>query len=246
VTSLIRAELLKQRSIRTNLGLVAGLLGLVVFAVVLHGFGLSARDVDSRSDQMTMLFGWGEKLGALFAALVGAMSITGEIRHGTIRPTFLVTPRRGRVVAAKVVVSTLVGAGLGLIAAALAAGLGSAALAARGLDIRLDGGDYAQLVAGAAVAASLWGALGVGLGALARDQVPTLIGICTWLLFVENLLVVYASDIGRFAPGAAGQAIAGQEPGKLLAPVLGALVLALYSAAGSLVGSRTTSRRDAP
>jgi ABC-2 type transport system permease protein len=246
VSALIRAELLKQRSIRTNLGLFAGLLGLVLFAVLLHGFGLSARDVDSRSDQMTMVFGWGEKLAALFAALVGAMSITGEIRHGTIRPTFLVTPQRGPVVAAKIVVSTLVGAGLGVVAAALAAGLGSAAFAARGIDIRLDGGDYAQVVAGAAAAAALWGALGVGLGAVVRDQVPTLIGICTWLLFVENLLVVYVADVGRFAPGAAGQAIAGQEPGTLLAPALGALVLALYSVAGSLVGSRTTSRRDVP
>ena len=33
------------------------------------------------------------------------MAITSEFRHGTIRSTFLVTPRRSRVIAAKVVAS---------------------------------------------------------------------------------------------------------------------------------------------
>ena len=103
----LRAELLKQRSIRTNLGLFAGMLGLVLFAVSLHGFGLAAEHVDSRSDQLTVLFGRGEFLAVLFAALLGALSITGEIRHGTIRPTFLVTPRRDRIIAAKVWVTAV-------------------------------------------------------------------------------------------------------------------------------------------
>jgi hypothetical protein len=48
-----------------------------------------------------MVLGRGEFLAALFAALLGAMSIPAEIRHGTIRSTFLVTPaprsrRRGQ------------------------------------------------------------------------------------------------------------------------------------------------------
>ena len=60
------------------------------------------------------VFGRGEFLGALFAALLGALSITTEIRHGTIRPTFLFTPRRGRVLWAKVWASVLIGAGFGL------------------------------------------------------------------------------------------------------------------------------------
>jgi len=127
-------------------------------------------------------------LGTLFAALLGAMSITGEFRHGTIRPTFLTTPRRGRVVAAKVWASMLIGVAFGLIAAAVAAGVGSAALAARGVKIQLDGGDYALLLAGGAAAAGLWAAIGVGLGAVVRNQVPTVVGLCAWLLFVEGLL----------------------------------------------------------
>lgn len=242
----LRSELLKQRSVPTNLGLLAGMLGLVAFAVLLHGFGLRAESIGTKADQL-MVFGRGEFLGALFAALLGALSVTSEFRHGTIRPTFLVMPRRGRVVAAKVWASSLIGAGFGFTACAIAAGVGTAALRARGIDVQLDVGDYALLLAGGTAAAALWAAIGVGLGAVVRNQVPTLVGICAWLLFVEGLLVGDAIDIteiGRFAPGALGEALSGQDPGALLDPPLGGLVLALYAAAFGAAGLIATTRRD--
>jgi ABC-2 type transport system permease protein len=239
----LRSELLKQRSTQTSLGLFAGMLGLVLLAVLLHGFGLAAAGLAKRDNQL-MVFGRGEFLGALFAALLGAMSITGEIRHGTIRPTFLVSPWRGRVVAAKVGASTLIGAGFGLAASALAAGIGIAALRARGIDVKLDDGDYALLVAGGTAASALWAAIGVGLGAIVRDQVPTLIGISAWLLFVEGLFGEGFADISRFAPGTLGMAVSGQEPDTLLAPAVSLLLLALYAMAAAVAGWLATTRRD--
>lgn len=245
--ALLRAELLKQRSTRTGLSLFAAMLGLVLLAVLLHGFGLAAEDLGAPHVQL-MVFGRGEFLGVLFAALLGAMTMTAEIRHGTIRPTFLVSPRRGRVVAAKVLVSIVIGTGFGLVAGAVATAAGTAALRARGIDVQLDRGDYVLLVVGSAAAAALWAAIGVGVGALVRNQVPTLIGICAWLLFVEGLL---AGDIagglgyvGRFLPGAAASAISGQDPGTLLAPAIGLVLLASYAAATALAGALATSRRD--
>ena len=242
----LRAELFKQRSTRTALGLFAAMLGLVLLAVLLHSFGLAAENL-GRTSQQLMVFGPGELLGALFGALLGALSMTGEIRHGTIRPTFLVTPWRRRVVAAKVWVSMLIGAGFGLAAGAVAAVTGTAALRVRGIDVQLDAGDYALLLAGGAAAAALWAAIGVGVGAVLRNQVPTLVGLCAWLLFVEGLLVGDVADIGdvgRFAPGAAAAAISGQDPDTLLAPALGLVLLALYAAAAAVAGALATSRRD--
>ena len=245
--ALLRAELLKQRSTRTAIALFAAMLGLVLLAVLLHGFGLPAEDLGS-TDVQLMVFGRGEFLAVLFAALLGAMSITTEIRHGTIRSTFLVTPRRGRVVAAKVSVSILLGTGFGLAAGAVAAAAGAAALRARGIDVQLDQNDHVLMIVGSAAAAALWAAIGVGVGALVRNQVPTLIGICAWLLFVEGLLAGDITgglgDIGRLLPGAAAAAISGQDPETLLAPAVGLALLASYAAATALAGALATSRRD--
>jgi ABC-2 type transport system permease protein len=245
--ALLRAELLKQRSTRTTLGLLAAMLGLVLLAVLLHSFGLRAGDLVDPHVQL-MVLGRGEFLGALFAALLGAMSITAEIRHGTIRPTFLFSPRRGRVIAAKASVSILIGAGFGLVAGAVAVAAGTAVLRARGIHVQLDGGDYVLLVVGSAAAAALWAAIGVGVGAVIRNQVPTLVGICAWLLFVEGLLAGDVAgglgDVGRLLPGAAGAAISGQDPGTLLPPAAGLALLASYAAAAALAGAFATSRRD--
>jgi ABC-2 type transport system permease protein len=246
VRALLRAELLKQHSTRTGLGLFAAMLGLVLLAVLLHGIALPAEDLGDPHVQL-MVLGRGEFLGVLFAALLGAMSITAEIRHGTIRPTFLFSPRRGRVVIAKVSVSILIGAGFGLVAGAVAVAAGTAALGARGIDARLDGGDYVLLVIGSGAAAALWAAIGVSVGALVRNQVPALIGLCAWLLFVEGLLagdVGGLGDVGRFLPGAAAAAISGQDPGTLLVPAVGLVLLASYAAAAALAGALVTSRRD--
>jgi ABC-2 type transport system permease protein len=245
VRAQLRSELLKQRSTPANLGLLSALLGLVALAVTLHGIGLRASELADRDNQL-MVFGRGEFLGALFAGLLGAMSITAEIRHGTIRPTFLVTPGRGRVVTAKVWVSVLIGAGFGLAASALAAGVGAAVFSARGVELQLGGGDYTLLIAGGTAAAALWGAIGVGIGAVVRDQVPALIGISAWLLFIEGLFGGNLADVIKFAPGALGMAASGQEPDTLLAPSLSLFLLALYGAAAGMAGLIATSRRDVP
>jgi len=141
LTTQLHSELLKHRSTFTNLELLLAMLALILLAVLLHALSLPADRLASASDQV-QVFRFGPLLGALFAGLVGALSITGEIRHGTIRPTFLITPRRGRVIAAKIVASGLVGIVFGLVAVGVAVGVGGAVLAARGIPITLDRGDY--------------------------------------------------------------------------------------------------------
>jgi ABC-2 type transport system permease protein len=243
--ALVRSEWLKQRSTRTSLGLFAAMTGLVLLAVMLHSL-LPAEELGGARIQL-MVLGRGEFLGALFAALLGALSITAEIRHGTIRPTFLCSPRRARVIAAKVSVSIAMGAGFGIAAGAVAVSVGTAALRARGIDLQLDGADQVLLVVGSGAAAALWAAIGVGIGALVGHQVPTLVGICAWLLFVEGLLagdLVGLGDVGRLLPGSAAAAISGQDPGTLLSPAAGLALLAAYAAATALVGAVGIARRD--
>ena len=103
MTDQLLSELRKMRSTRTNLGLLAGMIALTLLTVLINGFALSATELQSHDNQHTLLSAGTS--GALFAALIGVMAITSEIRHGTIRPTFVVTPHRTRVIAAKVVAS---------------------------------------------------------------------------------------------------------------------------------------------
>jgi len=243
----LRSELLKQRTTRTNLLLVLWMVGLVALVVLLHVFSFSVQTL-GRHDNQLKVVGLGTSIGALFASLLGAMSITGEIRHGTIRPTFLATPRRARVIAAKVAASALAGIAVGLLAEALTAGMEAAGLAARGVHIELSGGDYVRLLAGGAVAAALFAAIGVGVGAVVRNQVAAVVGLCVWLLFIEPILLGDVPSAAKFAPGASAGAITGaiqtQIAANLVAPALGVVLLAAYAAAASAAGSIATTRRD--
>ena len=244
MTAVLRAELLKLRSTKGAFGLAAAMLALVAFVVVIHGFGFEADGLEARTDQLDVVFAWGDVLSALFGGLLGAMSITTEIRHGTIRPTFLITPRRGRVVAAKAQSSIVVALIFGVLAGGVAVALGSWVLASRGIANQLRAGDVALLIAGSGGSGALWAAIGVGLGAIFRHQVPVLVGISAWLLFVENLLVAYAEDAGRLLPGAAAAASAGLNPDALLAPAAGALLLIAYAGVIAALGWLATTRRD--
>jgi hypothetical protein len=140
----------------------------------------------------------------------------------------------------------VVGIVFGLVAVGVAIGIGSAVLAARGIPITLDGSDYTLMPAGGIAAAALWAAIGLGVGALLRNQVATLVTIFLWLFFIENLLLDFVPGVGRFTPGAAAAAIAGLDRETLLAPGFGALMLVLYATAIAAAGSIATLRRDVP
>jgi ABC-type transport system involved in multi-copper enzyme maturation permease subunit len=247
VIAQLRSELLKQRTTRTTLILLGWMLGLILLVVLLHVFGLNATDLRKAANQ-PKVYGWGTSIGALFAALLGAISITSEFRTGTIRPTLLVTPNRATVIAAKVAAAALAGILVGLASEVLVSAIASAGLGIRGISITLSGGDFAQMVAGGAFAAALWAAIGIGVGAIVRNQVGAVVGLCVWLLLVESILIGDVPSAAKFSPGASAGALAGMiqnaSGGDLLAPALGALLLAAYAAVAAIAGLTLTNRRD--
>jgi ABC-2 type transport system permease protein len=243
VSGQLRSELLKQGSTQTTLLLFLAMFGLVALAVTMHVLALDVDQLSTRDHQLEV-FQVGTRAGMLFAGLAGAIAITAEIRYGTIRPTFLVTPRRGPVLAAKLAVGVLVGIVFGLLAELLMAGDAAVAYAARGIDNQLTGGDYLQLLAGGGAAAALWAAAGVGIGALVRNQVGVLVGLCAWMFLVESVSESFVPDFARLLPGGAGLALAGNSDE--LSAALAALVLVLYAAAAAAAGWLATLRRDIP
>jgi ABC-type transport system involved in multi-copper enzyme maturation permease subunit len=247
MSRLIRAELLKQRTTRASLILLGWMVGLILLVVLLHVLSLSRSDLSTVDGQLKVI-GWGTGIGALFASLLGAMSFTAEIRHGTIRPTFLATPRREQVIAAKLAAGALTGLAAGLLAEGLTAAIEAAGLAARGIHIQLTAGEYLQLFAGGAAAAALFAAIGLGIGAVVRQQVGAVVGLCVWLLLIETTLINNIPSAGKFAPGAAAGAIAGaiqtQSASKLAAPGIGIALLAAYAATAAAAAIALTNHRD--
>jgi ABC-2 type transport system permease protein len=242
MTDQLLAELRKMRSTRTNVGLLAGMVGLILLTVVLTGFVTEKPDLVGLEDQYALL-STGTS-AALFAALIGVMAITSEYRHGTIRPTFVVTPRRGRVVGAKVLSSLLMGVLFGLAAIGLSFGIGYAILAARDIPFALSTGDVLWLVLGTPVLTAAWAVLGVGIGALVRNQVFAVIGLILWAMIVDNLLRAVVPSIGGYTPVGASAAIIGDPTDYVLPAAAGGLLLLGYVAALVAAGALVVARRD--
>lgn len=238
----VRSELLKMRSTRTNLALVLAVLALVLLVLLIAGLAASESSFVTESDQRHLIAVGG--FSTVFAALIGIMSVTGEFRHGTIRPTFLFTPRRERVLGAKLLASLLMGIVLGLVAEGLAFALGLAVIRGRGLEFAPSSRDSLLLILGTVGQAALWAALGVGAGAVLRNQVAAVVGLIVWVFVVENILLGAVPRFGRFLPGPAGLALTGDDGEELLSPAVGGLVLAGWVVAFAAAGIALSLRRD--
>lgn len=240
--ALVRSELLKLRTTRTALGLIVGMVGLIVLFTLLgsllpHDYNLWDRK------QQWQVFSNGS-IASAFAAILGFMSMTTEFRHGTIRPTMLAAPRRERVLAAKLIATSIFGALLGAFGIALSFGLTKLCLSQRGIPTALSGSDVRLLIVGAIAAAALWGALGVSLGAVIRNQVGAIVGGLIWVLFVESLLFALVPSVGRYLPSTALNVLTQIETKHQLSIVAGVLVFCGYLVAATVAGVLVTDRRD--
>jgi hypothetical protein len=241
----LRSESYKWVSTRTNFGVLVGMVALVAAAILLHAFGLPLASLGTGEQQRGILIDVGANLGALFSALLGALSITSEFRTGTIRPTLLTRPRRQVVIAAKVIWSLAVGAVVGTLAATTAAAVGSIGLETRGLSVGVTAGDIGRLAVGTLLAGALWAAIGLGVGTIARAQVPTVVGLLVWLLFVENLLAGDLPTAHKYAPGALSQTLAGSTRDAVLTSApLAAVLLIGYATVAATLAANTMARRD--
>jgi ABC-type transport system involved in multi-copper enzyme maturation permease subunit len=177
----------------------------------------------------------------LLATFAGVLAVTSEFRYGTIRPTLLIQPRRRVVFTAKLAVAGLTGVLFGAVCIALSLGAGLAIFAVRGIDVAPTGADVVGLVAGTIATAALSALLGVAIGTLIRNQVGAVVA---YAFLVDATLFTAAPEVGRFLPGKAGDALAGQPVEHLLAPGAGAVVLAAWTLAFVAAATVRNDRSD--
>jgi ABC-type transport system involved in multi-copper enzyme maturation permease subunit len=237
-----KAELLKVRSTRTTVGLLLGMVVLVLLFALLTGLLSDASALSTREDQR-QLFSLGS-LAGIFAALAGVLLVSSEYRYGTIRPTILFTPDRTRVLVAKLAAGALAGIAFGVVGEGIGWAIGYAILAGRDITFVLTGGDVALLALGGLAGIAMWATIGVGLGAIIRNQVGAVITLLAWGFIVDNLLFGLVPAVGRFTPTRAQDALVGLTMKHLLTPAAAALVLVAWTAALAVIALVMTARRD--
>jgi ABC-2 type transport system permease protein len=247
MTRLVRAELRKlwtTRTARVLLALTAaGTAALAVLVLALTGRPGQPALGD---DALAQLVAAPNGPLTLAALVLGILGMAGEFRHGTATSTFLVTPVRGRVVAAKLVAAAVAGLAIALVAVAVVLAIALPWLPAKGVEVGLADPDLAGRAAGLAAAVALSAVLGTGLGALLRNQVAAVIaGLLLWQGGVADLLVgvLRRPGLGRWLPD--GAVLALTAPGDGTLPMwAGGVVLAAYGLVLALIGGRLVARRD--
>jgi ABC-2 type transport system permease protein len=245
MTRVIAAELLKLRTTRTFYGVTLGALALVG---LISTAASAVSTFDAHDPAVTDMLAIAA-LAQTFALVLGILAVSTEFRHGTLTPTLLTVPDRVRLVLAKLAAHTAAGLALGAVACALCAALVLGILSAREIDPRVDGGEIAAFVAGGAAATALFAALGVGLGALVRNQVGAIVGALAYLLAIEPILAFMPGiheSVQRYGLTGAAGAMTGTsgDPTIMLDPVPASLLLTAYAAAFIVLGIATLRRRD--
>jgi len=236
-------ELLKLRTVRMP-WILLGASQLVILAGV---SGLMVGDPDL-ADPATVVEAVGHVgLVSLFALVLGVLAVAGEHRHGTAADTYLSTPRRARVVLAKLGVTVLAGAGLGVLAAVTALAATATWYAALGETPDLWSGEVLRTIGGAVAWCAGFAAIGVGIGALIRNLAGAITTVLVWIALVEGVVGELVGDLARWLPFRSGTALgnlpaAGGVEG--LTQQQGGLALIAYTVLFAVLGISATVWRD--
>lgn len=198
----------------------------------------------------------GLQVGYLLTLAIGVLTVGAEYRHKTITGTFLSTPKRAKVMVAKVVALLGIGALYGAVSVLSGFAVGAVILQMKGHAIWPDA-TVTRTLALALLVLGLWALIGLGIGILIPNQIAALfiaIGVA-WIVEPLLTLLFTTQSWGRgwvkFFPSSATNSIIGtssQGGTGLSAPAFewwgAALVLVAYAAIMAAIGTIMTLRRD--
>ncbi len=243
--NLINAELLKLRTTRAFWAYVASIVVFVPVSIVLSITVGNDQNPLTTSDGIRGVFSAASS-GGLMAVLLGITMSAGEFRNNTATPTFLITPDRRRVMAAKVLAGGLLGGVLAVVSAILTVAVATPWLHARGIDVDLLSADVISPIAGALLSVALSVVFGIGIGGVIHNQTIAITVLVVWTSVIEALLTGFVPEVGRWLPTGAASALGGTWTieGGLLPFWAAALVLTGYCASAAAVGTHLITRKD--
>jgi ABC-2 type transport system permease protein len=252
--NLLRAEWRKVTTVKLGWGMLLGAMGVSALFVVAE----IASNGATRSVALPLTDPGTQKAIAatastayLFSIVVGIILITTEFRHFTSRPTFLIEPRRGLVIVAKIIVAAVVGVIYGVACASVTAAVMIPWFAAKGITIGWISYGVLQSLIGDIIVIAIFAVVGIGLGVLIRNQIAAVIGALVYLFVLEPLvnIVPVIQNVYPYLPGAAAAAITGASRGlgsSQLDALQGGLVLLGWGLLFAAGGWIFTIRRDVP
>jgi ABC-type transport system involved in multi-copper enzyme maturation permease subunit len=251
MTPLVRAELLKLRTTRTTGWL---LLATIATEALMLGFSIPKRGAQdalvSLDDPglLTAVAGTGLLISQVLVAVFGVMAFSQEYRYQTITSTYLVEPRRPRILLAKLVAGVLFSALVVVATLVLVVPFGILLIDSRDGNATV-GAQFWQVVGAGFLVLAATAAIGVAVGALVRHQIVAVVGVLVWMTVVEQVVIQSLPKLGRWMPEGATMSILQQGPesgldGKLLPLAAGGLVLLGYTVIAISLAVVVTPRRD--
>jgi ABC-2 type transport system permease protein len=247
MTRLVRAELLKLRTTQVWFWMLLLAVAIGVLAVVAT---LASNDVKSPAD-VPLLFA--NANGAFATAFIlGILGITTEFRYQTITPTVLQTPSRWAVVGAKLISYAIIGLGYALVCLAVQLAIALPWLSAENIAFSLSDPDLRRALWGFPVIFLLFALMGIGVGALIRNQIVAMVLGLVFFLALENLLVAIpkVKNAYPYLPAGAMQGVLypPDEPGPDGVELFGTsgslLVLLAWALIPALAGAAYSMTRD--
>jgi ABC-2 type transport system permease protein len=275
---LIRAEFMKIRTTSTGWLCLTGFIVFTAMALTINGFGIHqqlypeqglvspaqavaqvahARTPAGMAAMAASMMTSGQRIGVMFALLLGVLIVTSEFANQTAAVTFVTVPRRTTVIMAKVAAAACCGALFWLLGTVIAALATPLFLYSQHVSTSLAGWMVARSVLLSLLAFVAWGVFGLGLGAVLRSQIVAVIAAIavyagsfgTELIFTAlyNLFhqgwMLGAPVIG---PAVASEVMTTSGPAFPYAPPgwVGGLILTGYTVALVAGGIALTKRRD--
>jgi ABC-2 type transport system permease protein len=254
------AEWTKIRSVRSTLWtLIAAVVVIVGFTALISwitvanwtGPHAAARDARAIADPTSIIFGASVYLGQLAIAVLGVLVVTTEYSTGVIRASLLAVPRRYAMLAAKVVVFTVV---MFILAEVIAFGsffVGSAILHSR-VAVSLSMHDVLRATFGAGLYLVAYGLFALAIGVLVRHTAGSIslaVGVAFVLPILTGLLpdTSFYNHLNAYLPQQAGSQVYLVRPAgvQLLSAWQGFGVLCIWVAVLLAAGAFLFNRRDA-
>lgn len=199
----MRAEWLKVISTKTWIGIVLAsfvFTGMTVFGYVQVAGTLGIPTLDDVR-LMNLLYG-GSATGVALALILGVVGATAEYRYGTVDHTYLIAPKRSKVLVAKIIVHAFLGALVGVASFGIAYVATEIAVAGKSHAV-VASSDLIQIGIATVAAFSIYTMLGVAFGSLVRNQLVGVAATFGWIFIFERLMVVFTPDLGKWLPGGA-------------------------------------------